>query len=223
MLLISLLLILLSSWCPQVTAVSAVLALVWNPGFCMKEQCNLPSIHTNQFTIHGLWINSCPIPPSRRSNSIKSVVSKSLKQRLDMNWPSSYGNNHVFWNHEWQSHGFCLGVLQNNKLSLSAQVHTYFNFVLNIHRDIAILSWLRDGNIFPSSTTSYTYQQIDNVIKAHTGHGSNLLCYRANSKIYLYEVEIEVDFDPQLLKYNHKPSRYNRRGLCPLTGIIISP
>ncbi|KAG2230830.1 hypothetical protein INT48_003983 [Thamnidium elegans] len=90
-----------------------VLALQWTPGYGPNDE----------FTIHGLWPDTCsgrmaPIrgcDNSRRSNRVASIVrdmNSTIYNRMNTFWPSNKGDNNWFWSHEWTKHGTCVSTLR---------------------------------------------------------------------------------------------------------------
>nr|KYP35029.1 Extracellular ribonuclease LE [Cajanus cajan] len=102
------------------------LAETWPPTFCgnTKNPCAVQI--SSKFTIHGLWPsnNSNPQPqfcPSAKFDENK--IRKNLKTQLETNWPAlKDGNNISFWTYEWNKHGTCSQLHQNDFLELALRI-----------------------------------------------------------------------------------------------------
>ncbi|RCH85364.1 ribonuclease T2-like, partial [Rhizopus stolonifer] len=90
-----------------------VLTQQWAPGYGPSDE----------FTLHGLWPDTCSgaygpssgCDSSRSSSAIASVIrskDSALYNRMLTYWPSNTGDNNKFWSHEWTKHGTCVSTLR---------------------------------------------------------------------------------------------------------------
>nr|KYP34632.1 Ribonuclease 3 [Cajanus cajan] len=97
------------------------LAETWPPTFCRSTPCAVQI--SSKFTIHGLWPsnNTNPQPEFCPSNKFDSnKIKQNLKSQLETNWPAlKDGRNVSFWTYEWDKHGSCSQLPQNDFLNLA--------------------------------------------------------------------------------------------------------
>jgi ribonuclease T2 len=206
----------------NVSVNASTLSLIWSPGFCKTNDCNPNYVHATEFTVHGLWLDKCPHIRQHGHPHVDQLLSHRMIADLHIHWPSSFGHDVVFWNHEWETHGTCLGTLHKSTSSVGAQANEYFKLALDIYHTVPIASWLRSSHIVPSNTVSYTYNQIETAIRNHTNHGVHLLCSRYQGRVYLYQLELVLKFDQNISSHTFDEPSYTRHGLCPYTDIFIA-
>jgi len=206
----------------NVSASGNILSLIWSPGFCKTNQCNPNYDHSNEFTIHGLWLGDCSYPQKRSHPNVDKLLSNRLIADLRQHWPSSFNHHEIFWNHEWQTHGTCLGTLRKSTTPIATQANEYFQLVVDIHQTLPIISWLRSNSVVPSNTISYTYRQIETAIRVHTNHGVHLLCSIYQNRAYLYQLELILKFDKDIIHHTFSEPSYRRHDICPHSDIFIA-
>ena len=80
----------------------------------------------NQYTLHGLWAdpeNSCTSCTKERFN--ENNLSEATLKDMNMYWMSCVnGNtNEKFWQHEWNKHGTCSGMSQEEFFSTAISLY----------------------------------------------------------------------------------------------------
>ncbi|RKP09063.1 ribonuclease T2-like protein [Thamnocephalis sphaerospora] len=133
-----------------------VLAQQWTPKLGRADQ----------FTIHGLWPNTCTdgmtgkhgCDAKRNYPKIGEIIQKAdpmLFNHMQMSWPSDRGDSPAFWQHEWEKHGTCLSTVepacQKNAAPYS-DVVSYFRMVLGLHRTYDVYAALKTAGIVPNGT-----------------------------------------------------------------------
>lgn len=92
-----------------------VLSLQWHSGLGPADQ----------FTLHGLWPNTCgnglgPASGCDRTRSYTNIQERlenyphsrvSFMGEMATYWSSYNGNNNQFWSYEWTKHGTCVSTL----------------------------------------------------------------------------------------------------------------
>ncbi|KAG0003148.1 ribonuclease T2-like [Entomortierella chlamydospora] len=124
---------------------------------------------SNQFTMHGLWPDTCSGGQGSSSGCDSSRVYTDVGTRLqnyagassqfmsDMNtyWSSYTGDNNAFWSHEWSKHGTCVSTLAPSCYSSYAtneDVYDYFKKALALRAKYDLYGALSAAGILPGST-----------------------------------------------------------------------
>ncbi|CAO3607476.1 unnamed protein product [Cunninghamella blakesleeana] len=158
-----------------------VFTLQWVPGYGPRDE----------FTIHGLWPDTCSggraprrgCDRSRISNTIGQVIKSkdfNLYQRMQAVWPSYKGDNNWFWSHEWNVHGTCVSTLlprcYGEKYAKYDDVVEYFQQTLDLHQDYDIFGVLNQAGIPPGS--SYRVDALIDAIQKAYGVKAKIDCDR---------------------------------------------
>ncbi|KAK4518268.1 iqgap- protein [Mucor velutinosus] len=156
-----------------------VLALQWSPGWGPADE----------FTIHGLWPDTCagrmaPVDgcdSSRNSNQIATIVrdmNETVYNRMSTFWPSNKGDNNWFWSHEWSKHGTCVSTLRPTCYGTSYKkyqdVIEYFQQVLDLRDKFDLFGALNLNGVSPGNT--YNVETIRDAIKKEYGADVKLDC-----------------------------------------------
>ncbi|KAK9916322.1 hypothetical protein WJX75_001236 [Coccomyxa subellipsoidea] len=160
----------------------------WPNEFCYKNQgCSTIPDPEAGFTLHGLWPNldnACQKDyPEHCSQSggfdtfdVQSVDQATLDD-MERNWPSYTSANECFWSHEWDCHGSCSGLSQQE----------YFQGVLNLHSQYNISAALAAKNILPSSTPVSTSDFLD-ALTSDFGAAPLLYCQQGGGQDFINEI-----------------------------------
>ncbi|KAF9319221.1 ribonuclease T2-like, partial [Podila horticola] len=137
-----------------------VLALQWYRGLGPADQ----------FTLHGLWPNSCDNSPGPASGCDRHRSYHNVQQRLEnypyspvsfmgemaTYWSSSKGDNNQFWSHEWTKHGTCVSTLDpgcmGRAVTRDHDVYGYFSKAIELRNQFDVHKALADQGIVPGST-----------------------------------------------------------------------
>jgi len=171
-----------------------VLVESWPGTFCNDGCCKLPadiSTTPSGFTMHGMWPNyegkdypSCCKSPYTRQNILDSIMNdKTLKKKLDTNWPSLKRCKFVLY--ETEKHGTCAATIYNGTKGYL----DYWNAAMNVLKRYDLAATLKKHGIVPSTTAYYTEDDIKAAIEPVIGAKVNLHCATENSKL-LSEVRI---------------------------------
>ncbi|KAF9199071.1 ribonuclease T2-like, partial [Haplosporangium sp. Z 27] len=123
---------------------------------------------SNEFTMHGLWPDTCSGGQGPSSGCDSSRVYSDIESRLesypnadsnfmnDMNnyWSSYTGDNNSFWSHEWSKHGTCVSTLAPSCISNYVQdedVYNYFSTALGLRSQYNLYDALSKAGITPGS------------------------------------------------------------------------
>jgi len=111
-------------------------AMLWQPGVCQGAErndpgCRSPRTFWNEsFTIHGLWpdfFNGSWPQFCRREPLKLDVINKIGLETMRTVWPNvaeneSSSNYSSFWEHEWDKHGTCTGMTQEEYFTTTVDV-----------------------------------------------------------------------------------------------------
>ncbi|KAI5679023.1 hypothetical protein M9H77_09973 [Catharanthus roseus] len=164
----------------------------WPASYCdTKRSCCYPKTGkpAQDFTIHGLWPNrydgSWPQYCDGQSHFHKYQI-WDLIPKLEKNWPSlncPSSDGVKFWAHEWERHGTCSLLNENN----------YFQAALDLKEKANLLQVLKDARIEPNGDF-YSLESIKEAIRKGLGYTSFVQC---NVDIWqnqqLYQVYLCVD------------------------------
>ena len=172
---------------------SYVMAVQWANGYCSSSNCrgrdsNIPK---NSMSIHGLW------PSLKNGNRLNDCTSgvkvtdtgSSLFLSMREYWPSFSGDNIVFWEHEYNKHGYCM-VEEFNWDGYTR----YFQFVIDLHkRTYAAL--IRNAFQGKSGTITVSYEDMKKAIRNIIPNATfNMKCTGGYiSEFYFY---LEKNYSP---------------------------
>ena len=176
---------------------SYVMAVQWSNGYCKANNCGKKADHIdkNTMTIHGLW-------PSLKSGQYLETCTSGVSieddgtplfENLKQYWPSlSKNTNEVFWEHEYNKHGFC--VVEEYGWD---GYEEYFEFVLDLflkeYKDLIIKSFPD----YSEKTIVINYEEMKE--KIHKIIPNATFKMNCNKKyIYEFYFYLEKDFSPSV-------------------------
>ncbi|KAG0293603.1 ribonuclease T2-like [Linnemannia gamsii] len=146
----------------------------------------------NEFTIHGLWPDTCSGGQGPANGCDAARVYSDIDTRLrnypatpagfmdDLNtyWGSYKGDNNAFWSHEWSKHGTCVSTLAPTCAGSSyvqdQDVFNYFKTTLALRKQYNLYSVLSGAGINPGSTPDS--DDMHAAIKAAYGVDAQINC-----------------------------------------------
>ncbi|KAF2685701.1 ribonuclease M [Lentithecium fluviatile CBS 122367] len=188
----------------------------------------------NSWTLHGLWPDRCDgtydanCDPSRAYTNISSIISSFGKTELldYMNtfWKDYQGDDETFWEHEWSKHGTCISTLEPTCYSdhkATEEVVDYFQKAVDLFKSLPSYEWLSAAGITPSTSQTYTSQQIQDAITAkRPGVTVTLGC---KSGVF-NEIWYHYDVRGSLQTGEFVPSNPDgMKSTCPTSGIKYLP
>ena len=194
---------------------------------------------SDAWTIHGLWPDTCNggfdqyCDPSRNNNNIASVLrSSSSPQAADtldaMNqfWLALNGNDGQLWSHEWNRHGTCVSTLAPSCYTQSTYVENqdivdFFSTTVSLYEKYDIYHTLAQAGITPSTSQTYTLDQLHAATSAQWGKDAVFRCRNGalnEAWVYFHTKGRSTTADAFVLS---DPLRSNHR--CPQTGIRYLP
>ncbi|KAL1936747.1 hypothetical protein VTP01DRAFT_881 [Rhizomucor pusillus] len=145
-----------------------ILSLQWIPGYGPD----------NEFTIHGLWPDTCSggrapsrgCDRSRATNNAGLILRKinpDLYRRMRTFWPSYNDNDNWFWSHEWTKHGTCVTTLRpacyGHTYRKYQDMEEYFEQVLDLRDEYDIFGALNVAGVSPGRT--YNVETVRNALQ----------------------------------------------------------
>ena len=143
---------------------------------------------------------------------------------MDTYWTSNTGSAESFWEHEWGKHGTCVSTLEPDCYTdhrPTQEVPDYFRRTVSLFKSLPSYEWLKAAGIEPSSSSSYSANDIQTVLsKKHGGKRVYLGCSGSdlNEIWYYFNVRGSVqtgEFVPA------DPD--GSEGTCPDSGIKYLP
>lgn len=191
-------------------------ALQWGASMCVKtgKICyeKMKSVPRHEMTIHGLWpslLKGKNLPSCNTGTPITIKDDEKMKE-IRKYWPSLNGNaNTVFWEHEYNKHGFCY----NKRLGFDGnEYHHYFNKALELFKEnklnLLIINALGDH----VGEVKFSYNDLYGKIrKILGGDFFQITCNTINKKQYLAEVRIGFNLNFQLTKINKGTGCSNKK------------
>ncbi|KAG0203512.1 ribonuclease T2-like [Mortierella sp. GBA30] len=157
---------------------------------------------SDQFTMHGLWPDTCSGGQGPSTGCDSSRVYSDVSTRLqnyagasqsflnDMNtyWSSYTGDNNSFWSHEWSKHGTCVSTLAPSCLANYVQdedVYNYFSKALELRKQYDLYTALANAGITPGSNPNVA--DMHAAIQTAFGVDAQINCSSGTlSEIWLY-------------------------------------
>ncbi|KAJ2384522.1 hypothetical protein GGI05_004982 [Coemansia sp. RSA 2603] len=147
---------------------------------------------SDQFTLHGLWPDTCTgdqtgdsgFDNSRIYTNISSIIEESgdaeLVDAMNLHWPSNKGDNNAFWSHEWNKHGTCVSTLNPRcygpEYKKYRDVIDYFSAVLGLRKKYDLYKALSDKGIEPSDSEQYTADEFKRALRDGLGIEAAIKC-----------------------------------------------
>ena len=169
---------------------SYAFAVQWPNGYCAANSCagRDSVVEKNTMTIHGLW-------PSLKSGkylddctSGVSVVDTGSALFLKMRkyWPSFTGTNTVFWNHEYNKHGYCM-VEEYDWDGYD----DYFDFVIDLYES-KYKYLLKNAFGYSNKNVTVTYSEMQTKIRKIIPNAT----FKMNCKSkFIYEIYFYLEKD----------------------------
>lgn len=188
----------------------------------------------DEFTLHGLWPDNCDGSFEQFCNAsleidnpseIVSYYDEQLLKDMQYYWKDFQGNDEKFWIHEFNKHGTCYTTIKPEcyaqDYSNRIDVYDFFKAAIDLHKKLPTYKFLADEGIVPSTTETYTKEQILNALRKNfNGFEPFVKCDRFNSinEIWYFHN----------LKGNLKNGQFNQIDTfnsfrCPSEGIKYVP
>ncbi|KIV99991.1 hypothetical protein, variant [Verruconis gallopava] len=143
----------------------------------------------DSWTIHGLWPDHCDgtfdatCDPARAYTNISDILTaggaSDTLSYMQQYWKDYQGNDEQFWEHEWGKHGTCINTLDPScyiDYKATEEVVDFFTTTVQLFKTLPSYEWLSAAGITPSTTTTYTSNDIQNALKARHGKEVTIGC-----------------------------------------------
>ncbi|KAF9279316.1 ribonuclease T2-like [Linnemannia elongata] len=183
---------------PAASSVDACCVPSYSHGLvALVQQWDYRLSPANEFSIHGLWPDTCSGGQGPTNGCDPARVYTDIKTRLqnypgtpagfldEMNtyWSSYKGDNNAFWAHEWRKHGTCVSTLAPSCSSNYVQdqdVYTYFSTALALRKQYSLYSPLAAAGIHPGKPTDV--DDMHEAIRAFFGFSAQINCKNGTLK-----------------------------------------
>ena len=191
-------------------------ALQWGPSMCVKTGSicyeKLKKVPRHEVTIHGLWpslLKGKNLPECNTGTKI-SIKDDDKMKEVRTYWPSLNGNaNNVFWEHEYNKHGFCYNKRMNYP---EGDYHFYFNKAMEIFKkknlNRLIINAVGDHEGIQTFSYSKLYAGIRKVLG---GDYFQIVCNTIKGKQYLGEIRVGFNLNFEFTKILKKTGCSNKK------------
>ncbi|KAF5630462.1 ribonuclease T2 family [Fusarium sp. NRRL 25303] len=187
----------------------------------------------DSWTIHGLWPDYCDgtypqfCDKSREYTNIKDLVTKFLGKKtvsyMDKYWVSQDGNDESLWEHEFNKHGTCISTLEPScytNYETGAEAADYVKKTISLFKTLPTYKWLAEAGIKPSTTKTYTADEIVDALAEHHGARVTIGCSNGSLSEVWYHFNVKGSLqDGQFVSTEPDGSKSS----CPDTGIKYAP
>ncbi|MBF9002554.1 ribonuclease T2 family protein [Vibrio nitrifigilis] len=173
---------------------SYVLAMSWQPGFCehvsyqgVKQECdhlNQGDITINHLTIHGLWPNkqACGIHYGNCSDSPLNLKTDTVKAIAP--WMPNFYYSTSFGTHEWNKHGSCQSLDDDDYFLLAKQLVEKF--------DASHLGDYLRTHLGQNVQTKQMRTELDATLGRRVVSRMRLSCSKQGAQRYLTEIRVQL-------------------------------
>jgi ribonuclease T2 len=161
---------------------------------------------------------------SNISAIIKSFGKTELLDFMGTYWKDYQGHDDSFWFHEWAKHGTCISTLEPDCYTdhkPTEEVVDYFQKAVDLFKTLPSYEWLKAAGIEPSTTQTYTFQQIQDALAVkRPGVEVTLGCKSGQ----LNEIWYHYDVRGSLQTGEFVPANPDgTKSTCPAKGIKYLP
>lgn len=220
--------------CRPSSGIRALLLALRTPGMLEVNLQASPAMLTSRGrTIHGLWPDLCDgsyeanCDDSRTYSNISAILSsfgaEEVLSTMSTFWKDFRGNDQSLWYHEWNKHGTCVSTLRPScypGYRQQEEVVDYFSTTVELYKKLNTYEWLKEAGIVPSTSKTYTRDQIQSVLSAKHGKPVTLGCHSGmfNEVWYHFDVKGSLqtgDFIPT--------DPLGGKNTCPSSGVRYVP
>ncbi|KAM0749163.1 ribonuclease T2 [Meredithblackwellia eburnea MCA 4105] len=193
----------------------------------------------DSWTEHGLWADYCTEDPhnwpydcdSKRFHTgaeLRKILQNEteLVDYMEKYWIPDAGSTDSFWSHEWNKHGTCVSTMEPHcypDYKENEEVVEYFKKAVSIFKSLPTYDWLKEHDIVPSRTKTYTLDQLQAAARdKFEGHEAIWGC-RGNQLNQVFWGFITLG--PVRENGQFIPADPGSRAVntCPKTGIVYQP
>lgn len=113
---------------------------------------------------------------------------------METYWKDYQGDDEDFWQHEWSKHGTCISTLEPEcyeGYSDEEEAVAYFDRAVSLFKSLPTYEWLAEAGITPSSSATYSLNEILAPLQAQHGAEVYVDCDGGalNEVWYFYNVQ----------------------------------
>ncbi|SLM36594.1 Ribonuclease T2-like [Lasallia pustulata] len=188
----------------------------------------------DHWTVHGLWPDHCDgtydsyCDETRQYTNITQILEAynryDVLKYMRVYWKDNGGDDESFWEHEWGKHGTCISTLDPNcyiDYTPQEEVVDFFERTVRLFSHLNTYEFLAAANIYPTNSTTYTYDQIMSALNQPRGVNATIEC---DGK-FLDQVYYTFDVRGSVANGQFVPENPVGEGTtgCPKTGIQYVP
>jgi len=188
---------------------------------------------SNSWTIHGLWPDNCDgtfsenCDASRDYTDIAGLLTDAGAAEtlafMQEFWVDINGENEQFWEHEWSTHGTCYSTLEPSCLPAGSPTGTeavdFFNTVVKLFQTLPTFTWLENQGITPTTSKTFTYNQLTDALQAESGVIPSLDCDGSTVDQISWYFNLKGSVIDGVFEMIDAPSK----GSCSSSGIKYPP
>ncbi|KAI5212841.1 hypothetical protein AUEXF2481DRAFT_41919 [Aureobasidium subglaciale EXF-2481] len=222
--------------CHNTTVVENLCCFNYPGGQMLQTQfwdTNPPTGPDDAWTIHGLWPDRCDgsyeanCDDKRAYHNIREILESfgatDLLSNMTMYWKDYKGNDESLWMHEWSKHGTCVSTLDPDcytSYRSKEEVVDYFAAAVSLYSQRPSYEWLMDAGIEPSTTKTYTRDQIQNALSSRHGRPVTLGCKAGKLDEIWYHFEVRGSVQTGVFEAADPDGG---KSTCPYSGIRYPP
>jgi ribonuclease T2 len=139
---------------------------------------------SDKFTLHGLWPDNCDgtyqqfcNTDAEISQTVKSIIvdefgDTALYNTMSTVWKNYNGDDEELWQHEYNKHGTCINTLDAScyiDAETNQNVYDFYRIAVELYNNLDTYSFLVAEGIVPSTSQTYTKDQIQSALNKHFG------------------------------------------------------
>lgn len=192
----------------------------------------------DEWTLHGLWPDNCDgtyeqncDPSLNIDGTVQSIVvgqfgDQALYDFMSKTWKNYNGDDESLWVHEFNKHGTCIRTLNptcyggTGTMKFGQNIYDFFRITVDLYKKLPTYQFLTAEGITPSTTNTYTKQQIADALNKHFGSNVYFKCDSLNA---LQEVWYFHHIKGSVLGENFIPIDTLSNSGCSASGIKWIP
>lgn len=190
----------------------------------------------DEWTLHGLWPDNCDGSYEQFCDSSLNIdgtvelilvgqfQDHALYEFMTKSWKDYKGDDENLWVHEFNKHGTCILTLKPKcytKPTHNQNIYDYFKITVELFKKYPTYQFLTAEGIEPSTTKTYTKQQIQDALDKHFGGKS--VYFKCDSNNALNEVWYFHHLKGSILGEQFVPIDALSNLGCPALGIKWIP
>ncbi|GEQ68144.1 hypothetical protein JCM33374_g1811 [Metschnikowia sp. JCM 33374] len=191
-----------------------------------------------EFTLRGLWpyqcdgtsVQYCDNSLNVNTDDVETIVGtqfddQDLLDDMKKYWTSNDLTGSSLWAYEYNKHGSCIGTEHpqcwGDNFEPNENIYEYFRKAVALYASYPTFQYLKSAQIVPSSTQTYTYDQILEAIKSNVNGIVPLI--KCDSNGALHQVGYYHHFIGPLIVQDYIQIDSLATTNCPSTGIKFLP